>query len=66
MDAQSDPNECRFPDVTLPHIATPLFIMQGRADATMDNIVGVAHNDAGQIATAAAQLLDKVSANPLP
>ena len=56
-----DPTGCMFPDVTLPHIAAPVFVMQGMADPTMGNIVGAGKNNASRL-IARAEIKDRVGA----
>lgn len=67
-ESEPHPARCMFPDVTLRHIATPLFAMQGRADAVMDAIVQVNISDGSEVAAAASQvaqaLTDMVAARP--
>ena len=36
--AGGDPATCAFPEVLAPHVATPLFVMNGRFDPALDSI----------------------------
>ena len=57
----SDPSSCAFPNVVLPHISAPIFVMQGQVDGVMDDISGAGRSAAGRN-IAKAEILASVKA----
>ena len=57
----SDPSSCAFPNVVLPHISAPIFVMQGQVDGVMDDISGAGRSVAGRN-IAKAEILASVKA----
>lgn len=57
----NNPSACAFPDVVLPHISTPVFVMQGMVDRVIDDISGAGRSPQGR-AEAAAEILSRVQA----
>ncbi len=57
----SDPSACAFPNVVLPYISAPIFVMQGQVDGVMDDISGAGRTVTGRN-IAKAEILASVKA----
>lgn len=59
--AEKDPLDCRFPEVTVPYISTPYFVMNSKYDPALDGIsFGMNQSNASQVNSIGQTLVDLV------